>query len=197
MGNFTSKKGQNLETFEWDNVWWEHTENNSAKRILYIGDSISCGVRNQINLLSKQEVLCDGFGTSKALDNPHFKPSLELFMQQQNKCDVILFNNGLHGWHLSDAEYKKYFDEMLCFLSKAGKPIYILLTTNYLSDEKKAQIVKARNEIAKDLAIKHHIPTIDLYSVSINHTEYYVPDCVHFNDNGYEVMARLILENIF
>ena len=117
----TSDTSRNLETFEWDNVWWEQTANETSKRILYIGDSISCGTRRLITSLSKSEILCDGFGTSKALDNPYFKSSLELFMKQQNKCDAILFNNGLHGWHLSDEEYEKCYDDMLLFLLKAEK----------------------------------------------------------------------------
>ena len=105
LNNFTyesENKTSKLETLEWDNVWWEHTENNIDKRVLYIGDSISCGIRHQITRLSNNNILCDGFATSKAVDNPYFKETLKLFMKQQNKCDAILFNNGLHGGHLDD-----------------------------------------------------------------------------------------------
>ena len=34
-----------LETYEWDNVWFEHTENDTDDRVVYIGDSISCATR--------------------------------------------------------------------------------------------------------------------------------------------------------
>ena len=44
-----------LETFEWDNVWYEHTEDVVAKRFLYIGDSISVGTRGWINTWKSQE----------------------------------------------------------------------------------------------------------------------------------------------
>ena len=191
--NDTSRK---LETFEWDNVWWEQTANKTAKRIAYIGDSISCGTRRLITSLSKSEILCDGFGTSKALDNPYFKPSLELFMKQQNKCDAILFNNGLHGWHLSDSEYEKYYEEMLLFLLKTEKPIFIVLTTDDITDQNRNEVVKARNETAKVLAQKYHLPVIDLHTVAINNTECHVPDGVHFNAMGYELLAKRILESI-
>ena len=91
MSDFTYQsaptKGK-YETYEWDNIWWEQTGNEPAKRILYIGDSISCGTRHFITSLSESKVLCDGFGTSKALDNPYFKPSLELFMKQQSKKQI-------------------------------------------------------------------------------------------------------------
>ncbi len=51
MDGFTYEKNdisRKLENFEWDNVWWEQTANASAKRIAYIGDSISCGTRRLI-----------------------------------------------------------------------------------------------------------------------------------------------------
>ena len=185
-----------LETLEWDNVWWEQTANVTAKRILYIGDSISCGTRRHITALSNSEILCDGFGTSKALDNPYFRPGLELFMKQQNKCDTILFNNGLHGWHLSDAEYEKYYDEMLSFLMQTGKTIYVVLTTDDIKQENRGEMVKARNKVALALAQKYNLPVIDLYTVAVNNAEYHRPDGVHFEVEGYERLAKCILENI-
>ena len=65
------------ETYEWDNVWLDHAEDLSRRRVLYIGDSISCGSRHIATGQTCEEILFDGFGTSKALDNPYFKdPSL-------------------------------------------------------------------------------------------------------------------------
>lgn len=199
MSEFTYEKNdtqRKLETFEWDNVWWEQTASKTAKRILYIGDSISCGTRRCITGLSKSEILCDGFGTSKALDNPYFKPSLELFMKQQNECGLILFNNGLHGWHLSNSEYEMYYDDMLVFLQKTEKPIFVILTTDDIANQRRNETVKARNEIAKALAQKHQLPVIDLHTVAINHPECHVPDGIHFNEMGYELLAKRILESI-
>ena len=125
-----------------------------------------------------------------------FKSSLELFMKQQNKCDAILFNNGLHGWHLSDEEYKKYYDEMLLFLLKSKKPIYIVLTTDDLVNQNCNETVKARNEIAKVLAHKYNLPVIDLHTIAINNSKYHISDGVHFNDEGYSLLAKCILESI-
>lgn len=199
MDGFTYEKNdtsRKLENFEWDNVWWEQTANASAKRIAYIGDSISCGTRRLITKLSESEILCDGFATSKALDNPYFKPSLELFFEQQTKCDAILFNNGLHGWHLSDAEYEKYYDEMLAFLLKTEKPLSVLLTTDVTTDQKRDEIVITRNEIAKKLAKKYDLPVIDLHSVAKSNPEAHVSDGVHFASEGYELLAKCILEGL-
>ena len=185
-----------LEVFEWDNVWWEHTENDTAKRILYIGDSISCGTRRFVTELSNAEILCDGFGTSKALDNPYLKPTLELCLRQQRKCNAILFNNGLHGFHLSDAEYERLYDDMLQFLTQTGKPVYVLLSTDVLQDPAQNQTVDARNQIAAALAEKYCLPCIDLHAVATSHPECHVPDGVHFTDQGYKLLANCILEHL-
>ena len=185
-----------LEVFEWDNVWWEHTENDTAKRVLYIGDSISCGTRRFVTELSDAEILCDGFGTSKALDNPYLKPTLELCLRQQGKCDAILFNNGLHGFHLSDAEYERLYDDMLQFLTQTGKPVYVLLSTDVLQDPAQNQTVDARNQIAAALAEKYRLPCIDLHAVATSHPECHVPDGVHFTDQGYKLLANCILEHL-
>ena len=192
----TSDTSRNLETFEWDNVWWEQTANETSKRILYIGDSISCGTRHCITALSSSEIVCDGFGTSKGIDNPFFIPSLELFMKQQSKCDVILFNNGLHGWHLSDEEYENGYRDMLEFLAAKGKPVYALLTTMLPAEIKRDGIVCERNKIASSVADKLGIPVIDLYSVTKEHTEYYSADNVHLVEDGYKLLARRILDAI-
>lgn len=192
----TSEKLNKLEKYEWDNVWWEQTADKTAKRILYIGDSISCGTRQLVTKLSDSKILCDGFGTSKGLDNPYFKISLDIFMKQQNEFDTILFNNGLHGRHLSEAEYEKYYEEMLLFLMKTGKKIFVVLTTDDLSNQTRNELVIVRNNIAKGLAQKYQLPVIDLHTVAITHPECHVPDGVHFNASGYELLAKCILESI-
>lgn len=185
-----------LETFEWDEIWWEHTENYTAKRILYIGDSISCGIRRLITRLSNETVLCDGFGTSKAVDNPYLIPSIQLCMQQQSKCDGILFNNGLHGGHLSAEEYEEYLEQVLRFLMETKKPVFLLLTTTDIVNSARSARVTIRNEVAEKLAKKYDLPIIDLYTVAVENANLHAPDGVHFTPEGYELMAKCILEAI-
>ena len=53
MYTFQSERNsEKLETYEWDNVWWEQAPDNEKKRVLYIGDSISCGIRHIATELS-------------------------------------------------------------------------------------------------------------------------------------------------
>lgn len=199
MNEFTfesEERKEKLETWEWDRVMINHTEDEYGKRLLYIGDSISCGIREVAN--EKHGIYFDGFGTSKALDNPFFKPVLSLFAQQQRRRDVVLFNNGLHGWHLEDkTEYKECFENFIKYLLDEfkGTPLYIVLTT-YYSNEKRVNRVVARNEVALEIAKKYELPVIDLYTVSINNKDLLSEDGVHFTKAGYEKLTEEIVETI-
>lgn len=190
---FENKKTK-LEMYEWDNVWWEQTNNQNAPRVLYIGDSISCNTRTIATAVSKDRIMFDGFGTSKALDNPFLFDSIRIFAKQQQKRDAVIFNNGLHGWHLDDEEqYPYYYEKAVKFLLDEFKdtPIAIVLTTSVWNEERE-QRVKRRNEVAKKIAEKYGLPIIDLYSTSVEITELHT-DGVHFTDDGYKKLAEQII----
>jgi hypothetical protein len=61
-----------LETYEWDNTWWDHAGTEGVPRVLLIGDSISVGTRRVATATAEEKIYFDGYGTSKALDNPYF-----------------------------------------------------------------------------------------------------------------------------
>lgn len=187
---------EKLETYEWDNVWWEQAPDLEKKRILYIGDSISCGIRRIATQVSEETPLFDGFGTSKALDHPYFQQSIRLFAQQEGHRELVLFNNGLHGWHLNAAEFQALYGSMLCFLKKEfqNTPIAVVLSTSVLYHQKDATVI-IRNEIAKKLAAENGFPVIDLYSASKDNTEFHTPDGVHFDDTGYHRLAETIVKS--
>lgn len=182
------------ETYEWDNTWIEHADDSNRKRILYIGDSISCGTRHIATNLTDCRILFDGFGTSKALDNPYFEDMLRLFAAQESRRDAVLFNNGLHGFHLDDkTEYRNDYDKMVQFLLSEFRntPVFILLTT-HVADEAQNKRVILRNLAATEVAKKYHLPTIDLYSVSAAMPDQ-LTDGVHFTQSGYQALAQTIL----
>lgn len=182
------------ETYEWDNTWIEHADESNRKRVLYIGDSISCGTRHIATNLTDCRILFDGFGTSKALDNPYFEDMLRLFAAQESRRDAVLFNNGLHGFHLDDkTEYRNDYDKMVQFLLSEFRntPVFILLTT-HVADEAQNKRVILRNLAATEVAKKYHLPTIDLYSVSAAMPDQ-LTDGVHFTQSGYQALAQTIL----
>lgn len=175
---------------------------------MYIGDSISCGTRRVATFATGEKILFDGFGSSKALDNPFLKDSIKLFAAQQPRRDAIIINNGLHGWHLNDkTEYKKYYKDLIEFLLNkfSDTPIFIVLTTYVVSKtyipegsskESRETRVKDRNSAALDLAKEYGLKVIDLYTVSAENPELLCGDGVHFTTDGYSTLANAIITTI-
>ena len=184
-----------FETYEWDNTWIEKSNETSAKRVLYIGDSISCGTRTALNAISDGEILFDGFGTSKALDNPYYFPSLSLFARQESSRNAVIFNNGLHGWHLDEQEYSKLYSEFLDKLINEfpGTLIIPVLTTFVTNKDYHNDRVINRNIIVKELAASKNLPIIDLYTVSEQNDNLKINDGVHYTEAGYKVLANAVL----
>ena len=198
MSSFTYESDNRLstyETFEWDNTWIDHANDTQKRRALYIGDSISCGTRKLCTERSGGTWLFDGFGTSKALDNPVFWESLRLFASQEAGRDAILFNNGLHGWHLrDDGEYAIYYERMIWNLQREypDTPLYLVLSTSVQNTDDELRVQK-RNEMVTSLAKQRGLPIIDLYSVSVCYKNLRTQDGVHYTKEGYEMFADAIL----
>ena len=196
MSDFTYQsaptKGK-YETYEWDNVWLDHANDTETPRVLYIGDSISCGIRRIATAQTENAIYFDGFGTSKSLDNPWFKESLAIFAQQQPGRKIVLFNNGLHGWHLSDERYEEAYEALVTAIRDAvpAKHFFLILSTR-LRNEERTERVKARNEAVKRIGARLALPVIDLYSVSDEHFDLLAKDGVHYTDAGYTLFAERI-----
>lgn len=198
MSEFTYERGTTgarLETYEWDSVWWEQTPNREAGRVLYIGDSISCKTREAATRAAEGRLLFDGFGTSKALDNPYLFESIRLFARQEGERCAILLNNGLHGWHLDDAEeYPAAYEAAVRFLLAEfpKTPLYLLLTTSVADPVREAR-VQARNAAVTAIAERYGLPVIDLYTVSAEHAHLRAHDGVHYTPEGYQKFGEAIV----
>ena len=186
------------ETYEWDNVWWEHGNTVGVPRVLYIGDSISCAARRSATAVAEETIFFDGFGTSKALDNPYFTESLRLFAAQEGERCAILFNNGLHGWHLEDGTaYAQYYEKMIAFLLREFEdtPLILVLTTHVANPDRDAR-VEARNQVVCSLAEKYELPVLDLYTPTKQHAELLSTDGVHLQKEGNDLLAREIVSAV-
>jgi len=191
-------RNERLETYEWDHVWLDHATTEGTPRVLYVGDSISCATRRVATAVAENTILFDGFGTSKALDNPYFADALSLFAKQEGERRVVMFNNGLHGWHLEDeTEYAEGYERMIQFLLKEfeGTPVVLLLTT-HVTNAERDQRVMARNRVVSALAEKYHLPVVDLYSLTLKHEDLLSPDGVHFTKPGYQVIADELIKTV-
>jgi lysophospholipase L1-like esterase len=200
MSDFTYEKDSQiseLETYEWDNVWWEQAPKQNATRVLYIGDSISCALRRKATAISNDELLFDGFGTSKAVDNPYFLPSVKSFATQQRERRVVIFNNGLHGWHLTEEAYGEHYKKLVTALKdEFSDSVIALVLTTAITDVERNERVKVRNEKVKEIAKELSLPIIDLNEVSAKNISLISGDGVHFTDKGYDVMATFLVDKV-
>lgn len=196
-------KNNCLETYEWDNIWWDHPQAEGPRGIL-IGDSISCGYRRMVNACLNETIFADGFGTSKSLDNPYFMTGLRYTASQQSRCDLVHFNNGLHGWHLSEQDYETAYWKLLREIQELYQdaPVIIALTTP-LRDPKELnqfaprnKIVQKRNEIAKRIAESMGFLVNDLYTLLADRPDLFLEDGVHLSQKGYQLLAEQIADMI-
>lgn len=199
MENFTYQEkcnGEHLETYEWDNLWWEHADDIEKDRALIIGDSISCGYRGFVNKQLEGKVYADGLGTSKAVDNPKFLELIDyVISQQHNKCKMIFFNNGLHGWHLNIDDYKASYTKIVKHIinNNPDKKVYLMLSTPTRDD--RVEAIKQRNIAVTEIANTEGLEIVDLYTAIYGKDEVY-KDRVHLLDDGYDMLAQVVTNKI-
>ena len=189
---------ERLETYEWDDVWWEHANKEGVQRVLYIGDSISCATRRIATSIADGKLFFDGIGTSKALDNPYFADSIRLCSRQQGERCAVLFNNGLHGWHIEDeTQYRQAYENMILFLLREfeGTPLFLILTTHVMDCARDARVT-VRNRVVLELAEKYDLPVIDAYAITKKHEEFFSADGVHLINEGYQLLANELIKNV-
>ena len=197
MGVFTyeEKNGQSaLETYEWDRTWIDQANDRETARVLYVGDSISSAILRVATEVAAGEYLYDGYASSMGLDNPYMLEALKLFVRKEGERRLVLFNNGLHGWHLNDeVEYGRELDRTVGELVEyfGSTPVAIVLTTD-VDDPERSKRVSARNEVAREVAKKYSLPIVDLHPVSVEYASART-DGVHFNAEGYRALAETIV----
>lgn len=207
FANFTYERNdtmQKLETYEWDNTWWDHPGDCSKPRILLVGDSITCQYRGIASRLLEGDMYVDQFGTSKGIDNMYFVDAIALFMRQMPRCELIQFNNGLHGWHLSIAKYEEYYRRTVDALRKSFPDVRWLFAAttplrvknNVEQFDARNRIVQERNKVAQKIAEENQSPWIDYYSLIEEKKEFFAPDGTHLEESGCELLASCLVKYI-
>ncbi len=183
------------EKYEWDRVWFEDLYDTEAKRVLYIGDSISNATFPYATSESGRKLIFNNFATSKGLDNPFYYPMIKMFIEQNERKDAILINNGLHGWHLDDEKYEELYLELIDNIKRCcpDTPVFIVLTTAVDDSKDFSHRVPERNERARAVAKKSDVRIIDLYSASNANKGLLCGDGVHFIPDGCQLLGKEIV----
>ena len=109
----------------------------------------------------------------------------------------MLFNNGLHGFHLNDSLFERYYRKMIVYLKESFRniPIMVVLSTTVGDTERRACIIR-RNAIAQKIANENGLDVIDLFEASERMAELQTADLVHFNEEGFHALAKIVVDAV-
>jgi lysophospholipase L1-like esterase len=191
------------ENIEWLDVWVPGNNVTDQPRVLLIGDSITRGYYKAVEEKLKGKAVVCRLATSKSLGDPALLDEVKLVLGQA-KFDVVHFNNGMHGWGYTEAEYARALPELVATLRQGapGAKLIWASTTpvrvaqNVSQIDPKTDRVRARNKAAAAVMAKEAIPTDDLFALVVGKPEWSSADGVHFNAKGSAALGGQVADHI-
>jgi lysophospholipase L1-like esterase len=191
------------ENIEWLDVWVPGNNVTDQPRVLLIGDSITRGYYKTVEEKLRGKAVVCRLATSKSLGDPALLDEVKLVLGQ-TKFDVVHFNNGMHGWGYTEAEYANALPKLVAAIRAAAPgarlvwasttPVRVARQVERL--DPRTDRVKARNEAAAAVMAKEKIPTNDLFARVIDKPEWFSADGVHFNAKGSAALGEQVAEQI-
>ena len=193
------------EAIEWCDIWISHANETNLPRVLLIGDSIARDYYPEVEKLLVGKAFVARLATSRFAADPVLLKEIGLVLDG-TPFDVIQFNNGMHGWQHSEAEYQAAFPALIQTIrAHAPNAKLVWATTTPLRDGKSVTYdtkteysddrIAARNAIAAEIVAGKEIPTVDLNEAVRGHPEFH-SDNVHFNGQGSHILADRICNAI-
>ena len=190
------------EKIEW--TWTDRPESPvpNLPNVLLAGDSITRGYYPDVEKDLSGQANVYLFASSICSGDWRLPVQLHIYFQTMGlRFAVIHFNNGMHGWGYTEAQYAAGLSRMIAAL-RAGAPQAKLIwatTTPVLHDAANPNgagqggaanaRIDARNRLAAAVMTRDHIPTDDLHALMLQHQDLHQGD-VHYTAAGYAVMAR-------
>ncbi|MEI6493477.1 MAG: SGNH/GDSL hydrolase family protein [Verrucomicrobiota bacterium] len=211
------------EAIEWCDIWIPHSNEFNLPRVLLIGDSIVRAYRPEVEKRLSGKAYVAQLSSSAFVSDPVLLAQVAMVLDA-NKFDVILFNNGMHGWEHPEDEYARALPVLIATIRKhAPSAKLIWANTTPLRDDSspaasdapkdaasaesgrlmtQADVkkvsdarIRARNTLAEQIMKRNLIPINDLYSLSAGHPEHH-SDNVHFNGTGINLQADQVADAI-
>src|SRR6478609_2306101 len=85
------------EAIEWCDIWISHANETNLPRVLLIGDSIARDYYPEVEKQLAGKAFVARLATSRFIADPVLLKEIELVLEGTN-FDIVLFNNGMHGW---------------------------------------------------------------------------------------------------
>ena len=163
--------------------------------VLLLGDSLS---RNYFPQVTKDLAGVANIylmASSISVGDPRLPQEIGEFVRMENvPFRIVHFNNGMHGWDYTEAQYKAAFPEFLRTVRSlvAGNSDLIWATTTPVAPKAfngaTNERVDARNAIALTFIVAARIPIDDQNALMRQHPELH-QDTVHFNTEGSNLMG--------
>lgn len=185
----------NPEEIEWT---WEVRPAHPDTRlpnVLLLGDSIS---RNYFPEVARK--LADAanvylMAVSTSVGDPRLPRQIAEFEAMEGvRFRVVHFNNGMHGWNYTEADYRANLPQLLAsvrsLLEPRGELIWASITPvqpNAFNGATNLR-VDARNKIADALMQAEGITVDDQHALMLKHLDLY-EDTVHFGPAGANIMG--------
>jgi hypothetical protein len=184
------------EQIEWT---WEvrppHPDAN-LPNVLLLGDSIS---RNYFPQVTKDlEGVANVYlmASSTSVGDPRLPHQIAEFATLESlHFRVVHFNNGMHGWGYTEAQFKASFPLLIASARALAGQDGALVWANITPVKDDATSgatnprIDARNAIALAMVMDEKIPIDDQHSLMMKHLDLY-EDSVHFNPAGANIMGE-------
>ena len=192
------------ENTEWADLWMPNTNDTGLPRVLLIGNSITRQYYPEVEKQLKGKAYVSRLSTSKSIGDPALLQEIALVLSY-GSFDVIHFNNGMHGWDYSEAEYAKAFPDVYKIIRQnAPKAKLIWANTTPVKTgngmaqlSPKTQRIEERNRIATEYLKGKGVKINDLFSIAKYNTAFYDGgDGVHLQPIGVKALATQVADNI-
>ena len=191
------------EYIEWTRIWREGADRYDLPKVLLIGDSIVDAHGPSVQEELKGKFYVDRIATSRSFDQDYYWNMLTLFFSDTKiSYDLIIFNFGLHGFHIPTYDYGVLLDKLTKTLKEVcPKVIYRNLTpmvdtTGEDWNKKQIELVIDRNNMAERVMKENGVEILDLYTPMLDKEDIRLPDPYHFNKKGVALQAQIIAEKI-
>lgn len=189
------------EVVEWIHCWADETDKNDLPRVLLIGDSITNGYQEHVREKLRGVCYVDYISSSFSVEEKRYQLLIDTFFKFSD-YDLIHYNFGLHGEHLSKNTYKKWVKKTAERLAEKSKVALVKSTVifkegNKKLDNKWMKKVNERNQALEEIAEENKYVIDDLFTAStMVATEKRYPDGTHYLTEGYQELASTVAEFI-
>lgn len=189
------------ENTEWSISYAYHLTDakKNLPRVLLVGDSICQGYQGKVRSKLEGKANVTYWASSYCVTSPGYLRLLAFYLDEE-KYDVIHFNNGLHSCETPVADYEKSYLAALQLIRKKQPDAKIVWASSTPINAKDARAGKVSqlNAAARRAADSvDGIAENDLYSLAnpLDRAAYWV-DTHHYTDAGYELLASQVVDKV-